>query len=528
MKKAIALIRTSTVRQEIESQKEQVLQMCYDDGLNEDEVVIIGNAGASAIKLDEAYQRNMDELYKTIKDNQSIRCVYAWAIDRIGRRESILHSFREFLVQHKIQLKIKANNLTLLDSEGKEDFGVKLQFSLYATLAAAEMENKKERFKRAKERNRKQGKYNGGPRILFGYKVVDGYFVEDEYEANIVREIYEEYATGQWSIRRLCVEINERGYVKQAKKIPHSAIRTILYNYIKYCGEDDRLNYPSIMSKDLAYKVKELLSHNQKALTRSPKHSYFGSGLLKCRCGQRMIVSCNHYKCVTKSSDGRKLTGGLKPCNETKNNIACSILDGLLWSIALECHRSSLEDAGKAKKKDIIKQLAILDKKLGEFDKRLGEFEVKRKRLASSYILDALDDKEMDELKAKLDEQENLIRDKASICREQRNRLQRMMHIDDKAKDAMFNFINVLDLSMNAKEQEMNSIVKQYILNVEVGEMVEGMENMSGRTCHEILVDTIYGTRVFGYLYAARKSSKLWEMVDGEWEEYWCDKIERK
>ena len=69
MIKAIALIRTSTDRQEIESQKEQVLQMCYYDGLTDDEIIndamgIFQQYYPNTIKIDydNAHTREMEQV----------------------------------------------------------------------------------------------------------------------------------------------------------------------------------------------------------------------------------------------------------------------------------------------------------------------------------------------------------------------------------------------------------------------------------------------------------------------------------
>ena len=53
-KKVIAIIRTSTTQQEIDSQREEVIRMALNDGYSIEEIEVVGKAGASAIKVDEA------------------------------------------------------------------------------------------------------------------------------------------------------------------------------------------------------------------------------------------------------------------------------------------------------------------------------------------------------------------------------------------------------------------------------------------------------------------------------------------
>ena len=145
MKRAIAIIRTSTVQQEIESQKKEVLGWCIRDGLTLDEVEVVGKQGASAIKLDEEYTRNLNKVYELIESTPTIKTVYAFAIDRIGRNEEVLMHFKNRLIKYGVQLKIMNPTLVLLNPDGSVNNGVELAFTLHATMAKQEMENKKAR-----------------------------------------------------------------------------------------------------------------------------------------------------------------------------------------------------------------------------------------------------------------------------------------------------------------------------------------------------------------------------------------------
>lgn len=167
-KKVIAIVRTSTTQQEIDSQRKEVLSMAIADGYSIDEIEVVGRAGASAIKVDEAYQENMNRVYELIDTIPTIEAVYAWAIDRIGRNEEILMKLKNTLINKKIQLVIKNPSLRLLEANGDVNAGVELAFSLFATMAKQEMEQKKARFNRARKRNDEKGKYNGGY-VAYGY-----------------------------------------------------------------------------------------------------------------------------------------------------------------------------------------------------------------------------------------------------------------------------------------------------------------------------------------------------------------------
>ena len=160
------MVRVSTVRQEIDAQRRELEQLATADGWRSEDLIVIEGVGASAIKLNEIYMNEMEELYNTIEGND-IGAVYAWEISRIGRNEEILMRFKNFMIEHNVQLVIKNPSLRLLNPDGTVNSGIELAFSLFCTMAKQEMQLKQERFKRAKARNKAEGKFTGG-RIKLG------------------------------------------------------------------------------------------------------------------------------------------------------------------------------------------------------------------------------------------------------------------------------------------------------------------------------------------------------------------------
>lgn len=378
MKKVVIIVRTSTVRQEIDSQREEVIKYAMADGYTLDEIEVIGDAGSSAIKLDERYLENINKVYRVIEATSTIECVYAWAIDRIGRKEELLMNFKNFLIAKKVNLKIKNPSLYLLEPDGRVNSGAELAFSLFATMAKQEMEQKKERFKRAKTRNQKEGKFNGGAETRFGYSVENGYFVINKEESDIVRLIFEEYSTGNYSMQKLCDELNSRGIRNRSKLLNVPFIHKVLTT-TDYIGKG---NKPAILDTRL-YEKAEQIRNNQTStlLSKESKTVHLATKLLKCKdCGTNYMANFDRYVCY-KHRFAKRFT------DTCSNNltIRIDVLDGLLWDVAYQMHKEYLSIIDEDKVNEVSKQIDILEQKLNEAESKLEKMKVRKQRIVGLY-----------------------------------------------------------------------------------------------------------------------------------------------
>ena len=276
MTKAIILVRVSTVRQEIDAQRRELEQLAIADGWRSEDLIVIEGVGASAIKLNEIYMNEMEELYNTISENK-IGAVYAWEISRIGRNEEILMRFKNFLIEHNVQLIVKNPSLRLLNDDGSVNSGIELAFSLFCTMAKQEMQLKQERFKRAKERNKAEGKYTGG-RIKLGYALDENkYFILDEKKAQAVRQVFEWFVNDGLSQKKIYSKLCDMGIYtgKNLFKTNGRCVGDLLRDEA-YIGEN---NYPQIVSRELFHKANEIISNRKKP--HESKNVYLCKGLIK-------------------------------------------------------------------------------------------------------------------------------------------------------------------------------------------------------------------------------------------------------
>ena len=117
LNKAIVLSRVSTQYQDLTQQTNEVLREVYKDGYRERNIIIIEDK-ESAIKLSEEERHGLNKMKDYINRDSSIRCVYIYELSRLSRRQLVLFSIRDFLVDHKIQLICLKPYFRLLEIDG--------------------------------------------------------------------------------------------------------------------------------------------------------------------------------------------------------------------------------------------------------------------------------------------------------------------------------------------------------------------------------------------------------------------------
>lgn len=387
MKKAICIIRTSTDRQRIEEQRAEVLQMAYADGYTDSDIEVIGKCGASAIKLDDAYMENLNELYRRIESGD-VAIVYAWAIDRIGRNEEVLMRLKNTLIKNKIQLVIKNPSLSLLNEDGSVNSGVEIAFSLFATMAKQEMEQKKQRFHRGKKQNAESGKFNGGT-VPYGYDVDErGFFTLSEDSQN-VRLAFELMASGKYTVATLTNELRARGVAYNGRLITYQFVVAMLKN-TAYKGLRNKYAfdkvYPRIVSDELWEKAQQVKATNNSTQGKAKKHINLAALLIKCPdCGRSYISHGGKYVCSGYNAPSIRVAMGQDKCS---NNIIVrqKHLDGALWAIAKELHREHSKGMNAELKAQIMEQFDLIKQKLSVYDQRKQEINDRYERIEDIYM----------------------------------------------------------------------------------------------------------------------------------------------
>ena len=100
MGKVIILSRVSTESQNLEQQTQEILKQVYKDGYTDEDIIIIEDK-ESAIKLSEEERNGINRLKMYIESNTKIDSIYIYELSRLSRRQKVLFSLREYLIEKK-------------------------------------------------------------------------------------------------------------------------------------------------------------------------------------------------------------------------------------------------------------------------------------------------------------------------------------------------------------------------------------------------------------------------------------------
>ena len=366
--RCLVMVRVSTDAQSIDDQHREMEEFCRGEGY--DELVFVEDKGASAIKLDDTYRMMIGQVRDEIERDPSITCFAVWELSRAFRNELVFQEVKQFLVGRRIQFLVKNPYLKLLNPDGSVNSGMEIAVTLMATLAKQEMELKRERFMRAKRAMRSQGKFVGGRRVKFGYRVDgDGYVVIDERDSVLVRLIFELYGTGEWSIGTLLSELTERGY-----QVSYTMLNRMLADRTYIDGV-----YPPMISRELWDRCESVRRRNLLSIPKGHRHC-FASGILKCPvCGRSMVALDTQYRCW-----GHNKRASPPRC-PSPLTIRVDNLDGLLWFVAVQEETKYRMRMSRDDGERIGKEVSVLREKLSAAERRMAGMEERRDRILELY-----------------------------------------------------------------------------------------------------------------------------------------------
>lgn len=297
MSKCILLVRVSTVMQDLVQQTEKVREAAIRDGYTDNDIIIIEDK-ESAVKLSEEERNGLNNMKRAIESDESINCVYTYEISRLSRQAKMVFSIRDWLIEHNIQLVVLNPYFKMLKDDGTLSETSNIFFGIFASMAENEGFIRKARLLRGQRKSKLSGKVGTG-KPIYGYKTLkDGTVVENEVEANVIREIFRMYVNGM-SVGSIAYELSSTGTIVYDRKSASIAFVRRALVQKRYAGikeERYELVYPRIISDELWNKCVEI--HNtqsKKNPIRKSKKDSLLQGIIKNKQGYSLSYGGEYY-----------------------------------------------------------------------------------------------------------------------------------------------------------------------------------------------------------------------------------------
>lgn len=432
-------------------------------------------------------------------------------------------------------------SLKLLDENGDVNAGVELAFSLFATMAKQEMEQKLARFARAKRRNAEVGKATSGNNTPFGYyKDANKYFQIDEYESGIVRLMYELILTKRYSIRLLCKELNERGYTHRGKNFGAYFVKRYLSSTIPVgysIGiKGVQYNYPPIISKEIWEQAREIIGANKYGSFKGTKHYYLASKIMICpECKHHYSGTNGEYRCKLHTNHIELKEQGLPYCN-SNISLLREVVDGILWSLTKEKHLNFLLKEKGATEERNRKQIEVNLQKIAAQQTILDKLEERRAKVNDDfYIRATITEKERDRYLARFAKERTKAQNAIANLESENQMLQNQLTT---LSDLSYTAIQKLaaDILTMDDEPKMFELVHQYIKEVTV-DRIEALNKkgylftvyyMDGTTDKVVYLSRLYKTPTFRTTKKVDARAKAHFVADGTYFKYWdADRLKR-
>ena len=198
-----------------------------------------------------------------------------------------------------------------------------------------------QKVRRGMKETRLKGNYQGGA-ILYGYKLDGRKIVIDEYQAQAVVFMYEQYSKGVY-VRDIIRDLTANGYLYKGKPfkshIVYNMLKNEKYSGIYRHGEEVIDNmFPQIISFELMERVRKIAQDNKHG-KRSVEVNYLLRHKMKCGyCGSSITAETGtsksgkvkrYYKCL-----GRKQQSGCKKSMVRKDEIEKLVIDVTLKELS--------------------------------------------------------------------------------------------------------------------------------------------------------------------------------------------------
>lgn len=257
----------------------------------------------SAYSID---REKFDQIIDFILEQKDKVAVLCDKVDRLSRNvfDKRIALLYERALEDKIELHFVSDGQVITSSISAVE---KFQFSMSLGLAKYYSDAISDNVKRAQEQMLRKGIWVS--KAPYGYKNIEKHdgnkdIVIDEYQAEVVKKIFELYATGAYSMELLCKKLLQdynlpwyKGYL--SKVISNK----FYYGMMTVKGKDYPHRYPPLLDKSLYEAAEKVRNEVSKNPIKLEGHPFIYRGLMQCGdCGMRITPESHkgmvYYHCT--------------------------------------------------------------------------------------------------------------------------------------------------------------------------------------------------------------------------------------
>ncbi|MGD9116130.1 MAG: recombinase family protein, partial [Dehalococcoidia bacterium] len=279
--------RVSTTKQEKEGLSLKEIQLPALRGYARDKGLAVEKEFVFSESAGHKIRKKFDEMVEYVKTNDDIKTIIAYRVDRITRnfRDAVL--IDELRLNHDKEIHFVYDRLVI----GKNTMGRDIQdWDLKVFLAKQYLNRLKEDAANSASYMLRKGLLPG--KAPYGYRNVTQenkrkWVVTEPFEASVVRQMYEWYGSGCFSMLEVRNKLKEDFEVDFSKGFVDFILKNPFYcGSILYNGKEYPHNYECIVTKELFDEVQRIKAGYGKKHFKFAGLPYLYRGLIKCAdCG---------------------------------------------------------------------------------------------------------------------------------------------------------------------------------------------------------------------------------------------------
>lgn len=401
--KAVILVRVSSREQKegysIDAQLTRLRKYCEQKGLEVIKEFVIVESSTRG-EREKFYE--MINFIKKQKETINLVCD---KVDRLQRSFKEMPIIDELRRSGKVILHFFVEGQILDANSNSSQI---MAYQMYIMMAESYTNSISDNVKRSFERMRQEGKITGTAPIGYLNKN-DGRgktdIILDPDRAFLVKRIFEEYATGLYSmqeIRKKTIEWNLKNKTKSDTYLSVSQIEKILknpfyYGVARYKGKVYKHIYPRLIDKELFEKCDDVRNGRHRNRSNTTKTEFIFKGMIKCKnCGCTVTPELKKGKYVYLRPNSKKGC----TCKQINETVALEEVEKVLNSMVFP--KNTLEQLKSTLKNTIEAKSDYSQNYMDKLSNDMKLIEKKSDRILNLYIDESITKDEYNKKKEEL------------------------------------------------------------------------------------------------------------------------------